>query len=883
MKANEITLKVAIGLVQAALLPLLSLADFPAATYSLTFDGAVGTPSSVIGGVALPISQSAPKGSDYIPVRDGDTDKAFVGSDTAQPWHEGLDAFQQGGWSMLAVARGAEVANGAYWDVGWCAWQETNPAGWCTGFSLIRTAAGETALVRRARGRNPETILSARVENDTAKFHAYLVTHNPNAAGTEDSPYFVLYVDGVKVAQSTTLFQVWRNGYQFCGVYGGAPNASLANGVQFAIDEIGIWQTELSSAEAAEVCALYPVWPNVSRHAATMEGDATFSGLAWTPDWTDSSTTIGRISATDGACLTVDTAPTAYALEIASTGDFKLTVGEGGSLENVSSFNLVGIPGMLRLDATTFPWAGCFQLADSAVVRVEDTAPVQPPVTEEGYLALLNKNGQALEIAAPLVVPTVGGSDHLQIGQTEGVQNILLDAGSSVDADRLTVGAYFSASVRLVQKAGDVVLKDGATALAIAAYPLSDSSYTLLGGVCDVSSGDVRMGIEGSEGVGLQAALTIGGGETAALMKAGGIWSHAWRNENHVVTLKDNGMLELGAGGIDLQGPNGRVVLEGGLLKSVASASIRAAGGIQVAGTVTVDVPAGQILRVAEISGAGTLVKTGGGMLLFLDENREFTGAVDVREGVREQAERVPWFDFSFSRSGLPDRAVSSRNVRNDGYAGSSAVLLLDGAWTGLTGYDAATGLLKLQTTPCRDMTDVSAWPSRWTVALAAQVPGAADLCLLGLGSTYFTSQNYLALATGVSPGSLRLVMGHGHAAGETLAEMSIPPTSSSTRHLFVLTYDGTTCTVYHADGSGGIQTIGCCPLPGYELGGGFQVGSIHGGVAGTGLNRADEVVEAEACGIRAVRIFETALSAEALGLLEDELVRQHGTQVLVR
>ena len=149
-------------------------ADFPAATYSLACDGDVTTASSFLGGSALTFSYSSPGTGDYLAIRDSETDKAFVTTDSIQPWSQNLDVLGQGQWSMLVVARGADVANGVYWDVGWCAYQETDPAGWCTGFCLIRTASGETALVRRLKGASPQTILSARVDNDSIKFHSYL-------------------------------------------------------------------------------------------------------------------------------------------------------------------------------------------------------------------------------------------------------------------------------------------------------------------------------------------------------------------------------------------------------------------------------------------------------------------------------------------------------------------------------------------------------------------------------------------------------------------------------------------------------------------------------------------------------------------------------------
>jgi len=944
-----------------------ALADFPVADYSLSFDGVANQASSILGGSALPITQSSPGAADYVSIRDSESDKAFVGSDTAQPWHEGLDPFNQGSWSMLAVARGAEVVNGVYWDVGWCAWQQTNPSGWCTGFSLVRRADGTTALVRRQKDSDPQVILSARVDNDTTKFHAYIVTHNPNAAGTEESPYFVLYVDGEKVAQSTTLHQVWRNGYQFCGVYGGSVNARLSNGIAFAIDEIGIWQTELTADQAAEVSAHYPVWPNITRHEAEVLESSSFSSLGWTPPWENSKSTVGRIIAADGVCLTFDTKPTAYALEIESAGGVTLKLGENGGLDDVSTVNLIGISGELLLDATTFPLLDSWLVSEAAAVRVEDENPTIPPLSAEWYLATLNHVGQSLEIAAPLVVPKISGEACLKIGQSEGVQNIVLDEGSAIDADRLLLGANNSASVKLVQKGGDVTVRSSADALCISQYPLSDSSYTLVGGTCDASSGTVLLGIAGSSGVGCAASLVVGGGEKPATLRIGGVRSMSYRHENHTVTVKTNGTLEVGCAGFDLAGEHGRLVLEGGLVKAVASSIWRVADGIRVNGNVTIEIAQGERVAVSNIFGEGTLTKTGSGTLLLVSANPEFKGSVVVSEGTlcyfegtnlgtgtltvgasarlgaQVSADRLleggcfsmdlsslglfaslpnivafapngwselvegtdyalsiqnaivslafpprvsghaAWLDYLFDRKGLAEHRVPSRNMRNDGYAGTSAYLLLDGSWTGETGFDQTTGMLRLKTTPCRDMTDDFAWPDRWTLAVALQLPVAQNVCLLGIGSTYFTTKNYLSLATGSSSVALKLVKGCGHALDETLAEMTLPSVAATAKHLLAITYDGNVCKVYHAAATGGVEEIGSCDLADFVPGGGLQIGSIHGGVLNTGLRRADEVSEADGCGVRAVRVYETVLGESSLQRLCDELVSQRGLHFLFR
>ena len=940
-------------------------AAFPSAIYSLSCDGNVSAASSFLGGSALPFSYSQPSGGDYIAVRDSATDKAFIATDSVQPWSENLDVFDQGQWSMLVVARGADVANGVYWDVGWCAWQQTSPAGWCTGFSLVRTANGDTALVRRVMGASPTTILSAHVDNDTTKFHSYLVTHDPNAAGTADSPYFVLYVDGVKVAQSTTLYQVWRNGYQFGGVYGGASNAGLANGVQFAIDEIGIWQTQLTAAQAAEVCAHYPVWPNITRHSATMSADAAFSNLAWTPAWEDSSTSIANITATANATLTIDTALQAYGIEVASADDFGFVLGANGSLDDVASVNFTAVGGKILLDDTTFPLAAQFLYSSTATVRVESVTAALPPTSSEGKLALLNTPGQVLEIAAPLAVPTVSGQSFLGIGDATGTQTIVLDSNALIDAAQVVLGAHNSANVAITQTGGAVTLTgtgsgNAGAALVIAQKPLSSSSYTIRGGSCDVSTGEVYLGYPSNNG--LDARLIIGGGAGAAVFSAKCIAASDNRTNARTVDVCANGTLVLGAGGIDLASLGGRVTLSGGTVQAVASTAISAQGGVAVSGDVTIDVAAGTTLKLPAITGTGNITKTGNGTLYFPEACPGFSGAIHVVAGAigvsaegatgsglltfdagtqlkaivsadliaaggelsvsqpnLSQSSTSPafavvvedssvelaagtdfersdengtitlafpqrvnglgaWFDFTFTRKNLAGRQTASRDIQNDGYAGASAYLLFDGEWRGTNGFNTANGRLLMKTTPCRDMTGAFSWPSTWTVAVAAHLPDTENACLLAIGSTSrdHGSRNYLALARGASSSEVRLVCGTGYTAAQTLATMAIPQADASTLHLFILSYDGVMCEVYHALGIGGsMRRIGASSLDSYIPGGGFQVGSIHGGIGGTGLLRINELPQqyADACEVRSIRIFRTVLNAFCRQALHEELI----------
>ena len=105
-----------------------------------------------------------------------------------------------------------------------------------------------------------------------------------------------------------------------------------------------------------------------------------------------------------------------------------------------------------------------------------------------------------------------------------------------------------------------MTLRATGTALSISAYPLSASSYAIVGGACDVAAGTIWLGMEGKDG--LDARLSIGDGADEAFLSAKRIAANDSRTSARAVTVCINGTLVLGSGGIDLASPGGRVTLE---------------------------------------------------------------------------------------------------------------------------------------------------------------------------------------------------------------------------------------------------------------------------------------------------------------------------------
>ena len=64
--------------------------------------------------------------------------------------------------------------------------------------------------------------------------------------------------------------------------------------------------------------------------------------------------------------------------------------------------------------------------------------------------------------------------------------------------------------------------------------------------------------------------------------------------------------------------------------------------------------------------------------------------------------------------------------------------------------------------------------------------------------------------------------------------------------------------------------------------GGGFQVGSVHGGVGGTGLLRVNELADPDPYQVKAIRIFGTVLNASCRQSLYEELVKAAGMRIIL-
>ncbi|MEG2415562.1 MAG: hypothetical protein RSB74_06565, partial [Kiritimatiellia bacterium] len=142
-----------------------------------------------------------------------------------------------------------------------------------------------------------------------------------------------------------------------------------------------------------------------------------------------------------------------------------------------------------------------------------------------------------------------------------------------------------------------------------------------------------------------------------------------------------------------------------------------------------------------------------------------------------------------------------------------------------------ATELIVGKWTPYRD----ASYSSTFTAVFATTVPSTPKVVLLAFGASNAAGKSAIALVSGETAGEVMLVKSLNGAAYQTLATMTVPHATTQ-RHLYAFVQksatefdiylDGELWTTYHSDAD-------------IVLGGGFQIGSIYGGVLSSGLIKA--------------------------------------------
>lgn len=248
-----------------------------------------------------------------------------------------------------------------------------------------------------------------------------------------------------------------------------------------------------------------------------------------------------------------------------------------------------------------------------------DTAKVKVIGTEalsEIPYGMLNKTG-SVEIG-----PKVTLSGNLSFTTT---QTLTLNA--SIKAPRLVTGdSNATPTTTIRQVGGNIVLTSSeksansttASAILFSHWKDTGTTYQLEAGSLQAPDGVLCLAWDGGQG----STITVGkvdGTEVATLkiwgLKYGSDTDWGVRNRTAKVLIQENGLVEIGEGGIDLSGAsNQQVELAGGKLRATATASVNISNSdaLQVTADSTVSAATGTTLKVNKMTFAGTNTVTVG-------------------------------------------------------------------------------------------------------------------------------------------------------------------------------------------------------------------------------------------------------------------------------
>lgn len=232
----------------------------------------------------------------------------------------------------------------------------------------------------------------------------------------------------------------------------------------------------------------------------------------------------------------------------------------------------------------------------------------------------------------------VGG---LQLVNSTGANAaIRIEEGATLTSRYLNIGGGSAAGGSVVQTGGMVKLEAGDFGIRVGhwASGSTSSTYTITGGTLDAtglatnaaaSSKVINVGWDG------EGDMTVGGGAGQALVKAYGIQLDANGDSAgyaSTLTVSPNGSIEIGAGGLAGASANDGVILNGGSLKASAAGTWSAAMTANTGTSSTLDSNGQNVTVSGAISGAGSLIKTGGGTLT-LTGTLSHTGTTTVNAG----------------------------------------------------------------------------------------------------------------------------------------------------------------------------------------------------------------------------------------------------------
>ncbi len=422
---------------------------------------------------------------------------------------------------------------------------------------------------------------------------------------------------------------------------------------------------------------------------------------------------------------------------------------------------------------------------------------------------------------------------QLLVGKTGNTQTITLNENSNITAKGIKVASNASGTNTLNLNGGSLNLGD----VGITSYSSSRSIAVNVNENTTITATASTLPLSQPITIASGKTLTIDGGESNATVTLNSLTNNGTVNFNNVTVTLNRSERDLSGYSFTNCTATLQFVETGDEYKN---------GGF----TIT-NIPSGVTVKVKKYDGTDyeTVTPEAG------------TATISHEVGVSGLA---AWLDYTFNESTKSTNIHSPADqvITNAGNAGSGNNLTIDTDYNTGNSYND-DGTLKVMSTPWRNIT----WPTNYTVAVAGNVPDVENGCLVAFGSTTAGSSNYLAIVRGANQNEIKLVKGHGmNSAFEVISTMTAA-NATALSHLVVFTKNGNTFTVY-LDGIQKTQVT-------YSdaLGGGFQIGSIHGGVTGTGVGRVNDMAAdiKEKIFAKAVRVYDYVISDDQMSQLTEE------------
>lgn len=226
------------------------------------------------------------------------------------------------------------------------------------------------------------------------------------------------------------------------------------------------------------------------------------------------------------------------------------------------------------------------------------------------------------------------------------------------------------------------------------------------------------------------------------------------------------------------------------------------------------------------------------------------------------------WIDYEMTYVSGDSNKTGFENSGTD-----TTNLSSDSGITGDNAFNQDTGMLYTYAHPWRNMTGVNAYPASWTAVVRCTVPAYENAAIITFGTC---NGGLIGLVAGNDPETqMKLVKTTGNSAFTVLSEMTVQ-NATTAQHVYVFSVEDNQTIKIYCDG----EPVLNATYDAFTLGGGIQVGSVHGGVHSTGIvrfakgespaNTLSETVQ-KAARIDCVRLFKTVLGPKAIEQLSVE------------